>query len=87
MNLKNAGWIMAVVAVALAIGGYVFFSGERKPPIRYRTASVDRGALVSVVSATGTINPVTSVQVGSQVSGMIERLQLGSEEGAGRGAH
>jgi HlyD family secretion protein len=72
--LKKAVWIMAVIAVALAIGGYVFFSGERKPPIRYRTAPVDRGALVSVVSATGTINPVTSVQVGSQVSGMIESL-------------
>jgi HlyD family secretion protein len=67
-------WIMAVVAVALAIGGYVFFRGERKPPVRYRTASVERGSLVSIVSATGTINPVTSVQVGSQVSGMIESL-------------
>jgi HlyD family secretion protein len=65
---------MAVVALALAIGGYVFFTGERKPPVRYRTAPVDRGSLVSIVSATGTINPVTSVQVGSQVSGMIESL-------------
>jgi HlyD family secretion protein len=72
--LKKTVWIMAVLAVALAIGGYVFFTGERKPPIRYRTAPIEQGSLVSVVSATGTINPVTSVQVGSQVSGMIESL-------------
>jgi HlyD family secretion protein len=72
--LRKAAWIMAVLAVALAIGGYVFFRGERKPPVRYRTAPVERGTLISVVSATGTINPVTSVQVGSQVSGMIESL-------------
>lgn len=63
-----------MVAVGLAIGGYVFFNGERKTPVRYRTASVERGAVVSIVSATGTINPVVSVQVGTQVSGMIKSL-------------
>ncbi|WP_447977620.1 efflux RND transporter periplasmic adaptor subunit [Candidatus Nitrospira bockiana] len=67
-------WIASVLAVALAIGGYVFFSGERKPPIRYRTVPIERGPIVSTVTATGTINPVTTVQVGSQVSGMIESL-------------
>ena len=76
---------MAVVAVALAIGGYVFFSGERKPPVRYRTAVADRGTLVSIVSATGTINPVTSVQVGSQVSGMIESLHADYNSAVQRG--
>lgn len=72
--MRRAAWILSVVAVALAIGGYVFFSGERKPPVRYRTATVERGAVISTVTATGTINPVTTVQVGSQVSGMIESL-------------
>jgi HlyD family secretion protein len=66
--------IGSVLVVAVAIGGYVFFSGERKTPVRYRTAPVERGAVVSVVSAIGTINPVVSVQVGSQVSGMIQSL-------------
>src|ERR1043165_3424695 len=72
--MRKAIWIASVMAVAVAIAGYVFFSGERKPPIRYRTAPVERGAIVSTVTATGTINPVTTVQVGSQVSGMIETL-------------
>jgi HlyD family secretion protein len=66
--------IISVVAIGFAIGGYVFFSGERKVPVRYRTAVVERGQVISVVSATGTINPVLSVQVGAQVSGMIKSL-------------
>lgn len=66
--------ILAVLVVGLAIGGYVFFHGERKAPVRYRTAMVERGSVVSVVTATGTINPVVSVQVGTQVSGMIKSL-------------
>ena len=66
--------IVAVLVIGLAIGGYVFFNGERKAPIRYRTAAVERGSVVSVVTATGTINPVVSVQVGTQVSGMIKSL-------------
>jgi HlyD family secretion protein len=66
--------IVAVMLVGLAIGGYVFFNGERKAPVRFRTALVERGSIVSVVTATGTINPVVSVQVGTQVSGMIKSL-------------
>lgn len=72
--MRRLGLILGVVVIGLAIGGYVFFNGERKAPIRYRTAGVDRGAVVSIVSATGTINPVVSVQVGTQVSGMIKSL-------------
>jgi len=66
--------IIAVLVVGLAIAGYVFFNGERKAPVRYRTAVVERGSIVSVVTATGSINPVVSVQVGTQVSGMIKSL-------------
>lgn len=66
--------ITAVLVVGLAIGGYVFFTGERKVPVRYRSAVVERGAVISLVTATGTINPVVSVQVGTQVSGMIKSL-------------
>jgi HlyD family secretion protein len=66
--------ISAVLLIGLAIGGYVFFNGERKTPIRYRTATVERGSVVSIVTATGSINPVVSVQVGTQVSGMIKSL-------------
>jgi len=72
--MKRLGIILGVIAIGLAIGGYMFFNGERKAPVRYRTAAIERGSVVSVVSATGTINPVVSVQVGTQVSGMIKSL-------------
>ncbi|BCA56208.1 putative Efflux transporter, RND family, MFP subunit, Macrolide-specific efflux protein [Nitrospira sp. KM1] len=72
--MRRSAQIAAVLLICLAIAGYVFFNGERKVPIRYRTATVERGSVVSLVTATGTISPVVSVQVGTQVSGMIKSL-------------
>ncbi|HKT34024.1 MAG TPA: efflux RND transporter periplasmic adaptor subunit [Nitrospira sp.] len=43
-------------------------------PAHYKTVPIDRGPITSVVTATGTVNPVVSVQVGSQVSGKIAGL-------------
>ncbi|HEU4684195.1 MAG TPA: efflux RND transporter periplasmic adaptor subunit [Nitrospira sp.] len=72
--MRRVVLIVAVLAIGLGIAGYVFFNGERKVPIRYRFAAVERGPVVSLVTATGSINPVVSVQVGTQVSGMIKSL-------------
>jgi HlyD family secretion protein len=72
--MRKAIWVLGVLGIAVVIAGYVFFSGERKPPVRYKSASIQRGSIVSAVTATGSINPMTTVQVGSQVSGMIESL-------------
>jgi HlyD family secretion protein len=72
--MRRVSIIFGVLALGLAIAGYVFFNGERKAPVRYRTVPIERGTVISLVTATGTINPITTVQVGSQVSGMIESL-------------
>ena len=72
--MRRAVLIIGVLVAGLAIAGYVFFNGERKAPVRYRSAMVERGPVISLVTATGTINPVVSVQVGTQVSGMIKSL-------------
>ncbi len=72
--MRRASLIIGVLAIGLAIAGYVFFNGERRVPVRYRTVPVERGTIISLVTATGTINPITTIQVGSQVSGMIESL-------------
>jgi HlyD family secretion protein len=72
--MRRAVLIIAILVVGLAIGGYVFFNGERKVPIRYLSAVVERGPVISLVTSTGTINPVVLVQVGTQVSGMIKSL-------------
>jgi HlyD family secretion protein len=73
-SMRRTVMIISVLVIGLTIGGYVFFNGERKVPVRYRSAAVERGPVISLVTATGTINPVVSVQVGTQVSGMIKSL-------------
>ncbi|MFB3818434.1 MAG: efflux RND transporter periplasmic adaptor subunit [Candidatus Methylomirabilales bacterium] len=66
--------LVAVVAAALlgTAGFYWFANGGRAPA--YRTAAVERGSIVSSISATGTLNAVVTVQVGTQVSGTISAL-------------
>lgn len=63
-----------LLAILLAGGGYLHdrLGAKKAPP--YRTVAVDRGDVAETVSATGTINAVTTVQVGSQVSGTIREI-------------
>ncbi|HEX9119661.1 MAG TPA: efflux RND transporter periplasmic adaptor subunit [Terriglobales bacterium] len=70
--LKNKWTIVAVILVAVVL--FAAFGLNRKDKTQYFTAKVERGDIRAVVDATGTINAVTSVQVGSQVSGNIYRL-------------
>jgi HlyD family secretion protein len=56
-----------------AAAGFRYFAQAEAPP-RYRLAKVDSGPIVSAVSATGTVNPVVTVLVGSQLSGQIREL-------------
>ncbi|GKS57443.1 RND transporter [Nitrospira sp.] len=67
-------WTVGGLIVGVTVLGYVFLSGDPQPLFKYRTASVERGPVVSIVTATGTVNPVVAVQVGSQVSGYIKNL-------------
>ena len=71
--MRGRGLLLLVgagVLAALATAGYVY-STNRTPASRYRTATVDRGTIVATVSATGALNAVTTVLVGSQVSGQM----------------
>src|SRR6478672_112191 len=70
--LKRHGLIASVVVVAIAVFAAFQFKSNEKP--QYFTTKADRGEIRQVVEATGTINAVTTVQVGSQVSGTISRL-------------
>lgn len=65
-----------MLAILLAGGTFVAFRLTRKTDPDYFTAKVEKGDICQVIEATGTINPVTSVQVGSQVSGMISKLYV-----------
>jgi len=72
--MQKIVWSVSVLAAGLAIVGYLVFNGARAAPVRWRTLPVERGAVVQVVTATGMVNPVVAVPVGSQVSGMIQSL-------------
>lgn len=75
---SRRGKKIAIVVVALlAIAAAAYFLSKRKgakPEEEYRTQVADRGDVVMSVTATGTLSAVTTVQVGSQVSGVIAAL-------------
>lgn len=64
--------IAAVVLAAVVILVWTFFNRPAQPS--YKTVRLQKGNIVATISATGTVNPVTTVQVGSQVSGTIQKL-------------
>lgn len=66
--------ILVILLVAGAAGGYLFYRQSRNAAPRYKTEPVQRGEISAQIIATGTVNPVTIVQVGSQVSGTIQKL-------------
>jgi HlyD family secretion protein len=65
--------ILAVSAVTVSVAAY-YRNGAGDEAQRFLTAAVTRGAIVQSVEATGTLEAVTTVQVGSQVSGIIKSL-------------
>jgi HlyD family secretion protein len=72
--LKRKRLILGIGAVAvLALAGYYFWGSSSTAPA-YMTAKVERGNLRNTVTATGTLQAVTTVQVGSQASGTISAL-------------
>lgn len=73
MKLPAQKWLW-VGGAALAVLLFAAFGLNRKPATQYFTTPVGRGDIRDVVEATGTINAVTTVQVGSQVSGTIFKL-------------
>ena len=65
----------SLVLAAVGLGGYAGFREwiAAEPDARYRTAPVERGTLVATVTATGNLEPLVKVLVGSQVSGTVTR--------------
>ena len=75
-NLKTA--IIALLLVGLSVAGYVYYKAKTKlkPEDVYRTELITQGDVSQSVSANGTINPVTLVSVGTQVSGIVTKLYV-----------
>ncbi|HYK43174.1 MAG TPA: efflux RND transporter periplasmic adaptor subunit [Thermoanaerobaculia bacterium] len=67
-------WVVIVVVAAAGLGFAI--AGRKKPEDKYRTAVVDQGKITQTVTATGALSAVKTVQVGSQVSGIISKLYV-----------
>lgn len=69
--------VWSAVVVAAAAAAYFIFAGEDKPfDVSYETAKVEKATIGNSVTATGTIEPVTEVEVGTQVSGIISKIYV-----------
>jgi len=67
--------IAPLIAAALMVGGAgIYWLATRAAPPRYITTAVTRGDVVTTITASGSVNPVVIVEVGSYVSGTIETL-------------
>jgi HlyD family secretion protein len=67
-------WIMILVVLGALVGGVMYFKNDHSDAPQYQTAAVTRGDLTQLVTASGQVNPVLNVQVGSQISGNIAKL-------------
>lgn len=72
--MKRLVSILVVAALAGAGVWTYFYTQSRGSAPKYRTTPLDRGPLIATVSASGNLNAVITVQVGSQVSGQVKQL-------------
>ena len=76
---SNGGWwkwILIALALAAGAGGFFYFRHGHGDTLNFNTVAAARGELTATVTATGTLNPVVNVTVGSQVSGRISKLYV-----------
>ena len=76
MNKKKIILIAALAAMAVGGSLWLFSGSSAKHKVTYVTATVNKGEISESVTATGTIEPVTEVEVGTQVSGIIDKIYV-----------
>src|SRR5437870_5496911 len=72
--MTNRRNLIIAAAILLIVAAFFFRRCDNSRAIQFQTAAVTRGPITQAVTATGTLNPVVNVQVGSQVSGNIQKL-------------
>lgn len=73
--MKKGYWIILIIVLAALItGAWLFFGKKKETALQWRTGKVEKGDVRIVVTATGTLNADTTVQVGTQVSGIISKI-------------
>src|SRR5450432_1478998 len=71
---RSTTTFLVIAVVVVAAGLWAWRRASQTPPVTFRTVRVDRGSVEATVTATGALNAVVTVQVGSQVSGAIAKL-------------
>lgn len=69
-------WIGIGVIALIAVGFFLLSGGKKEQKVEFETAKAERATINSSITATGTIEPVTSVTVGTQVSGIVSKLYV-----------
>jgi HlyD family secretion protein len=83
---RRLRWIVvALVLILLALGSYLLLMNKDGPAVRYETAEVQQGDLTVTVTATGTLQPVNQVDVGSELSGIIKTVEVDFNDRVQRG--
>ena len=75
-KIGKKGWIAIGVVAVILIAWLFLRSGKKEEKITFETAKVENGKIQTSITATGTIEPVTSVTVGTQVSGIVSHLYV-----------
>ena len=75
LNKKLLACLVGIIA-CVAVVAFIVSGGKKKETVSFQTARVERGNIQNSITATGTIEPVTSVTVGTQVSGIVSRLYV-----------
>ena len=69
-------WIGVGAVVIIVIIAMLMFGGKKEEKVTFETATVTKQKIQNTITATGTIEPVTSVTVGTQVSGIVSKLYV-----------
>jgi HlyD family secretion protein len=76
MNKKVIIGIVVLVVAAGIVFGFTVLKRSNSNGLQYEKAAIDKGTVTALVDTTGTLNPVTIVDIGSQVSGKIENIYV-----------
>lgn len=79
--LRYKWWILLLIVAGIGGHfGYDYYQEKNKPVISGRVVTVERGDIAASVAATGTINPVNSVNVSSKITGLIKEVKINEND-------